>query len=322
MNAADRETQPRGLVYDIQSFSVQDGPGVRTTVFFKGCPLHCPWCHSPESQSFHKQLSWISQRCTGLGGCRSRCMEACPEKAIEAGETAKSSLTGEDMLRIHVRRELCTDCGVCTEKCYPGALSICGTEYTAQELLERVLRDRRFFRDDGGVTLSGGECLCQIEVVGQLLQLLKDEGIHTAVDTTGYAAWETVERVLPLTDLFLYDLKHMDSAKHKAATGVPNERIHENARRIACAGGKMQIRVPVIPRFNDDKENLLATARFCGELGDAVTGVQLLPYHNLGVAKHLRISDEKVMEAVPPSETFMQAAAELFRAQGVPATVH
>lgn len=316
------DTQLRGTVYDIQSFSVQDGPGVRTTVFFKGCPLHCPWCHSPESQSFKKQLSFLSQRCTGLDDCHSRCMEACPLDAIEPGETAKSSLTGEDMLRIHVKRDLCTNCGDCCARCYPGALSICGTDYTVEELVQRVLRDKMFFRDNGGITVSGGECLCQIDVVEQLLSRMKEEGVGTAVDTTGFVPWETIERILPLTDLFLYDIKHMDSAKHKAATGVPNELIHENARRIASAGGKMQIRVPVIPRFNDDKENLLATALFCRELGDAVTGVQLLPYHNLGVMKHLRISDTPVAEAVPPSEAAMAEAAELFRAQGVPATVH
>ena len=286
-----------GRVYDIQGFSVQDGPGVRTTVFLKGCPLHCPWCHSPESQAFYKQLSWINLRCQGTELCQSRCLKACTTGALERGPTRKDSKTGEDLQMVHVKRDLCDNCGECAEVCYPNALYLCGEDYTVDRMMERLLRDKPFFRKDGGVTISGGECLSQPIFTLELLKRLKAEGIHTAVDTTGFAQWKIVEQVLPYTDLFLYDLKHMDSAKHKAATGVPNEIILENARQIAAHGGKLQIRIPVIPMFNHDVENIRATAEFCKELGDAVTIVQLLPYHSMGAMKYLRISDETPVAA-------------------------
>jgi pyruvate formate lyase activating enzyme len=311
-----------GKVYDIQGFSVQDGPGVRTTVFLKGCPLHCPWCHSPESQAFYPQLSWIALRCQGTELCRSRCLQACTKGALEPGPLRKDSKTGEALRTVHVNRALCDNCGDCAAVCYPDALYICGEDYTVERMMERLRRDKPFFRGDGGVTISGGECLSQPEFTLELLRRLKAEGIHTAVDTTGFARREIVERVLPFTDLFLYDLKHMDSEKHKAATGVPNELILDNARTIAALGGKLQIRVPVIPLFNDDEENIRATAAFCRELGSAVTVVQLLPYHSMGAMKYLRISDTAPVAATPPSDGKMQKLKGIIEEYGIPARIH
>lgn len=311
-----------GRIYDIQGFSVQDGPGVRTTVFLKGCPLHCPWCHSPESQAFYPQLSWMSLRCQGTELCRSRCLQACTKGALELGAMRKDSKTGEDLQMVHVKRELCDHCGDCANVCYPGALYICGEDYSVDRMMERLLRDRPFFRNGGGVTISGGECLSQPCFTLELLKRLKVEGIHTAVDTTGFAPWKIVEQVLPYTDLFLYDLKHMDSARHKAATGVPNEIILENARQIAAHGGKLQVRIPVIPLFNHDVENIRATAEFCRELGDAVTVVQLLPYHAMGVMKYLRIGDEAPVAATPPSDEYMQKLKAIFEEYGIEARIH
>jgi pyruvate formate lyase activating enzyme len=312
-----------GRFYDIQGFSVQDGPGIRTTAFLKGCPLHCPWCHSPESQSFKPQLSWISMRCLGIDACNSRCIMACPERAIELGPKSVKPGTDEELQLIHVKRDLCTDCGLCTEKCYPEALYICGKDYTVDEIVTRLLQDRRFYeKSGGGVTISGGEALCQIDFVMEVLKRLKAEGIHTALDTTGYADWSVVERTVPYVDLYLYDIKHMDSAKHKAATGVPNEKILDNARRLAAAGKKLQIRIPVIPLFNHDEPNIRATAEFCVSLGDAVTVVQLLPYHNLGVTKYLRISDKPVAEATPPSDEYIQHLKAVMESYGLPVTIH
>jgi pyruvate formate lyase activating enzyme len=312
-----------GRFYDIQGFSVQDGPGIRTTAFLKGCPLHCPWCHSPESQSFKPQLSWISMRCLGIDACNSRCIMACPERAIELGPKSVKPGTDEELQLIHVKRDLCTDCGLCTEKCYPEALYICGKDYTVDEIVTRLLQDRRFYeKSGGGVTISGGEALCQIDFVVEVLKRLKAEGIHTALDTTGYADWSVVERTVPYVDLYLYDIKHMDSAKHKAATGVPNEKILDNARRLAAAGKKLQIRIPVIPLFNHDEPNIRATAEFCVSLGDAVTVVQLLPYHNLGVTKYLRISDKPVAEATPPSDEYIQHLKAVMESYGLPVTIH
>ena len=296
-----------GKLYDIQGFSVQDGPGVRTTAFLKGCPLRCPWCHSPESQAFYPQLSWISMRCQGTELCKERCLHACTKGALELGDTREDAVNHTELQLVHVKRDLCDNCGDCAEVCYPSALYICGKDYTVDELVARLLQDRRFYETSGGgVTISGGECLSQVDFVVEVLKRIKAEGIHTALDTTGFASWSTVEKVLPYVDLFLYDLKHMDSAKHEAVVGVPNGPILENAKKLAEAGAKMQIRIPVIPLFNNDDDNIRKTAEFCMELGDAVEVVQLLPYHNLGVTKYLRISDEPVAEATPPTDAFMQ----------------
>ena len=312
-----------GLIYDIQAFSVQDGPGIRTTVFLKGCPLHCPWCHSPESQAFYPQLSWISMRCVGTEVCEESCLKACTKNALEKGAMGVDTATQTPIQYVHVDRKLCDNCGDCVTGCYPKALYICGTRYTVEEVMQKVRPDKSFFdRSGGGVTVSGGEALSQSEFTLALLKQLKAEGFHTALDTTGFAAWNIVEKTLPYTDLYLYDLKHMDNEMHLKTVGVPNEPIKENAKRIAAAGGKMQIRIPTIPMFNDSIENMQQTAEFVKGLGDAVTVVQLLPYHNLGVAKHLRISDEVVFEATPPSDEKMQKFKDIFTNLGIPAMIH
>ncbi|MBQ1332524.1 MAG: glycyl-radical enzyme activating protein [Lachnospiraceae bacterium] len=312
-----------GRLYDIQGFSVQDGPGVRTTAFLKGCPLRCPWCHSPESQAFYKQLSWMSMRCQGVDACDNRCIKACPKEAIELGQTRKDPLTGDEIQMIHVKRDVCDNCGKCEEVCYPNALYITGKDYTVDELVTRLLQDRRFYeKSGGGVTISGGECLCQPEFTTAVFKRLKEEGIHTACDTTGFVQWEILEKTLPYVDLYLYDLKHMDSEKHKAVVGVPNDLILENAKKLAEAGGKMQIRIPTIPMFNNDEDNIRKTAQFIADLGDAVEITQLLPYHNLGVMKYLRISDEPVAEATPPTEEFMQGLKKIMEEYGIKVTIH
>ncbi|MCF0121129.1 MAG: glycyl-radical enzyme activating protein, partial [Oscillospiraceae bacterium] len=285
-------------------------------------PLRCPWCHSPESQAYYKQLSWISMRCQGTETCESRCIKACPKNAIELGDTRKDSLTGNDLQMVHVKRDLCDNCGACTEVCYPNALYICGEDYTVDTLCERLVREKPFYDDGGGVTISGGECLMQPDFVLEVLKILKANDIHTAIDTTGYVKWEIIEKILPYTDLFLYDLKHMDSKKHEAAVGVPNELILENARKIAAAGGKMQIRIPVIPQFNHDVENIRKTAEFCAEVKDAVTIIQLLPYHNLGVMKYMRISDKPVAEATPPSDEYMEKLQHIMEEYGLDVQIH
>lgn len=312
-----------GRLYDIQGFSVQDGPGIRTTAFLKGCPLRCPWCHSPESQLFTKQLSWMSMRCAGTEACEERCLKACDKDALEYGETTVSIKTQETLQLVHVKRDICDNCGKCAEVCYPGALELTGKDYTVDELVQRLLQDKPFYETSGGgVTISGGECLSQSEFTLEVLKRLKEEGIHTAVDTTGFAKWEIVESVLPYTDLFLYDLKHMDNERHQQTVGVPNDLILENAKKIAEAGGKLQIRIPVIPLFNDDEDNIRKTAEFVQSLGDAVEVVQLLPYHNLGTMKYLRISDKPVAEATPPSDEFMQKLKGIMEEYSLPVTIH
>ena len=317
------ETVLTGRVYDIQGFSVQDGPGIRTTAFLKGCPLRCPWCHSPESQAFYKQLSWIAMKCLGTEACGERCIRSCPRSALEHGAKRSDPKTGSELQMVHVKRDVCDNCGKCAERCYAGALSVCGTDYTVDELVARLLQDRSFYEHSGGgVTISGGEALCQPAFTTEVLRRLKAEGIHTALDTTGYADWKIVAATMPYTDLYLYDLKHMDSKKHLAVIKVPNEKILENARLLAENGKKLQIRIPVIPRFNEDEENIRAAGAFCAQLGDAVETVQLLPYHNLGVTKYLRISDGKAVQAVPPSDEKMQQLLHILQEYGLNVSIH
>ncbi len=312
-----------GRVYDIQGFTVQDGPGIRTTVFLKGCPLRCPWCHSPESQEFAPQLLWIALKCLGLEAC-GKCIPACGRHGIEPGRMATLASTGEQIVLPHVEREICEDCGSCASVCYPGALSVCGIDYTVEEALERVLKDRPFYeKSGGGVTVSGGEPLCQIGFTEGLLRGLTEAGVHTAVDTTGFVPYDHFERILPYTDLFLYDIKHADSAAHRSVIGVPNELILENIQRLAHDGAKLWVRIPLIPRFNDDKTNITETIRICTELGGALDVVQILPYHKLGTMKYQRLDeDAKVMEAIPHTEEEIETVRRRFEEAGLPVTVH
>jgi pyruvate formate lyase activating enzyme len=311
-----------GKTYDIQGFSVQDGPGIRTTVFLKGCPLRCPWCHSPESQDFKTELNWMSIRCLGLDGC-GKCLDACDKGAITRGPIQKNA-KDEDIAWPEVDKAKCDDCGACAASCKAGALYMCGTDRTVDEVMRRIERDKPFFDESGGgVTVSGGECLCQPEFTLELLKRCKAEGIHTAVDTTGFVPWETIARVLPYTDLFLYDLKNMDAALHKQIIGVPNELILENARKIAAHGGRLWVRIPVIPLFNDSEAHFELYGRFLADIKDAVDIVQLLPYHTMGISKHDRLlKKETVFVAEPPSDALMQARKTQLEGYGLKVRIH
>jgi pyruvate formate lyase activating enzyme len=312
-----------GKVYDIQGFSLQDGPGIRTTVFLKGCPLRCPWCHSPESQQFQAQLSWMSMKCIGVAKC-GKCLNACPKGAISPGKLVQHAATKEKIRHIHIDRAICDNCGECAAACIYKSLYICGADYTVEELFNRASKDIPFYEQSGGgVTISGGEPLCQPELTLQFLKALKQCDINTALDTTGYVPYKVLEPFLPYTDLFLYDLKHMDNERHKMATGVENKLILENAQKLAAAGAQMHIRFPIIPDFNDSEDNIRDTGLFCRSLGKAVKLVQLLPYHNLGVVKYQRIDDSKiVLEAESPSEEKIRSIKELLESLGLPVTVH
>ena len=312
------EKKLTGKLYDIQGFSVHDGPGIRTTVFLKGCPLRCPWCHSPESQEFPTELNWMEIRCTGIEKC-GRCLFACPEKVIRPGEKKISLKDDSEYTVVEIDRTKCVSCFRCADACPHNALYRCGTDYTVEEVVDRVRRDIPFFkRSGGGVTVSGGECLWQPDFTLALLKACKELDIHTAVDTTGYCKWEILESVLPYTDLFLYDLKQMDPDKHRRVIGVDNAIILENARRLALAGGKLQIRIPTIPMFNDSESSYRAFGEFLLELRDAMETVQLLPYHNLGVVKWERLGRSgPALEATPPTEEKMKGLKKLLEDMGV-----
>ena len=265
----------KGIIFDIQRNSYVDGPGTRTTVFFKGCNLRCSWCHNPESWRKEKQLLFYRDKCAHCGACR----EVCGQKEGE-----------------------CTLCGSCAAVCPNGAKQICGEEITAPELLKKLSRDRRFYdASGGGVTFSGGECMLQIEFLEQILLLCKQTGIHTAVDTAGNVPWESFEKILPYTDLFLYDIKAMDPAVHKRYTGTDNARILENLSRLLERGASLWIRIPVIPGVNDSPDEMERIKAFLRAYPKPEK-VELLPYHPMGEHKYAAVGRSAQTFAVPSSE--------------------
>lgn len=312
-----------GHIYDIQGYAVHDGPGIRSTVYTKGCPLACLWCHSPESQKHEFELGYLPIKCLGTELCEDDCIKACPEGALTRGEP-EAKLDGSGMIRkAELDRTKCTGCMKCTDACMTKALYVTGWDTTVDEVFAKVDKDKDFFKDGGGITISGGEAMAQFAFSLNLAKKLKENGYHICLDTTGFARREQYEEILPYIDLFLYDIKHMDTEMHKRLTGVGNELILDNARFIAEHGGALQIRVPVIPKLSDGAANLRATAEFCVSLGKAVELVQLLPYHATGRMKYERIGWKyKLTNVEAPDEEFMQTVLELFKSYGLPAQLH
>ena len=272
LNSPGAETQvDSGYVFDIKKYSIHDGPGIRTTVFLKGCPLVCAWCHNPESQSPEPEILIRGDRCLLCG----RCVEACPEQAI----SLKDSGSWTDPAR-------CIRCGKCSEACPADAREMVGRKMTVSEFMETVRRDRLFYEESGGgVTFSGGEPLAQGGFLLRLLEECGKEEIHRVVDTSGMADWDLLSAVAERTDLFLYDLKLMDPGAHRLHTGADNEIILENLRGLSERGSQVMVRVPVIPGVNDDDANLEAIAAFLLSL-PVVPPVRLLAFHRLTESKH------------------------------------
>jgi pyruvate formate lyase activating enzyme len=269
-----------GLIFNIQRFSVNDGPGIRTTVFLKGCPLHCRWCHNPESISSHKELILRGDRCVRCGDC----MKLCKNGAIS--EKDGTYVTS---------RELCKQCGDCTKLCYAEAREIVGYEMTVDELMREIEKDRVFFDESGGgVTFSGGEPLLQHEFLVAVLEACKRGGLDTTVDTTGFTSPTILENVSVHVDLFLYDLKTLDDDRHKEYTRVSNRFIIENLRLLSRLGKNIKVRVPVIPGVNDEPDDIREIGMFVKSLGN-ISEIQLLPYHQTGVDKYHRLGVEYKM---------------------------
>jgi pyruvate formate lyase activating enzyme len=301
-----------GTIFNIQRFSIHDGPGIRTTVFLKGCPLRCFWCHNPEGLRKPVEIQFHGARCIG---CRD-CVTACRHGAQILDERG----------RVYDRTR-CVACGDCVAVCFAEALQQAGRVVRVEEVVEEVLRDRAFYANSGGgVTLSGGEPLLQPAFALAVLAACRQAGIHTALETTTCCAWETLEPALPVTDLWMVDIKHLDPEKHRAATGVSNERILANIRRLAAAGKPVVFRIPVVPGVNDTVEEIAAIASFVRGLSalraddGAGLSLELLPFHRLAEDKYASLGlAYQAAHLAPPTRERLSALVEAARAQGIAA---
>jgi len=303
--AGSTAAQPtKGIIFNVQRFSTEDGPGVRTTVFFKGCPLRCAWCHNPEGLSPKPEVVWYRVKCQGYGDC----VMACPNGALTPAPEG-----------MRVDRGKCRGCGICARACPTGALEVLGREVSSVELAEELARDREFFvTSGGGVTFSGGECLAQPDFLFETAGRLREQGIHVALDTSGLAPRSVFEKALSLADLVLYDIKLIDPGRHRQATGADNRLILDNARLLARSGVRFWVRFPVIPGYTDDDENVRAVSEFIAREMPGVERVDFLAYNNLCEADYERLGVKFALAGrglLTPAE--MDRVVGLARAAGI-----
>jgi len=292
-----------GTIFDIRKYSIHDGPGIRTAVFFKGCPLQCSWCHNPEGRAYQPELIFRPARCILCDDC----LTICPNEAVTRQGDA-----------IQIDRSRCKVSGNCAAACNAEALQVVGWEMTVQQVMAEIESDSVFYEQSGGgVTFTGGEPFAQPRFLKDLLSTCHASSLHTTVDTSGFTPWRVLDEMRPLVDLFLYDLKLMDDARHRQWTGVSNAVILSNLRQLSEAGQKILVRIPVVPGINDDEENLRQTAEFLATLSH-VPQVELLSYHNIAEGKYAGIGREYGLKEIrPPTQEQMQASIALFRSFGL-----
>jgi pyruvate formate lyase activating enzyme len=296
-----------GIIFDIKRYAINDGPGIRTAIFFKGCPLECWWCHNPEGQSSQPQLMFRMNRCNASKAC----LEVCPKKAICWDD---GSITDW---------EACDDCGRCIEVCYAGAREMVGRIVSVNQLMEEIERDIPFYdQSRGGVTFTGGEPMFQRVFLQESLVACKEKEIHTIVDTSGNASWEGFESLFPLVDLFLYDLKLIDEIKHKQYTSVSNQMILENLQKLSRLRAHIIVRIPLIPGVNDDDENIELSASFLACL-PCLEGVELMPYHEIGLAKYQALGMEyKLIDTRPTTRQHIEELEKILIYYHLPVNMH
>lgn len=261
----------QAVIFNVQRYCLSDGPGIRTAVFFKGCPLHCLWCHNPESQSVKPQLMYYESKCTGCG----RCLGLCDARERDPDRPQYIRLTPAK----------CILCGKCVDACYQNANEVCGKTVDVDEIFHEVLADKMFYGTEGGMTLTGGEPSCQPEASLELIRRANAEGFGTVIETCGYGERAFFDRAQDLGATFYYDIKALDSDKHKRLTGVPNDRILSNLEHLFSCGATVVLRLPLIPGFNDADDDLLALAHFLKENESHYLRADIMKYHNLGMSK-------------------------------------
>ncbi len=290
----------KAKIFEIKRFAVHDGDGIRTTVFFKGCPLKCVWCHNPESIGFKPQIAFYENKCIGCGDCVSVC-PSCAHKITQEGHVFE--------------RDLCVACGKCADVCLGNALTFYGKEMTVDELLPILLEDKEFYENSGGgVTLSGGECLIQADFCAELLKVLKESDIHTAVDTCGFVSKEALDKVIPYTDIFLYDFKAFDEDVHIKCTSVSNKLILDNLKYLDNCGKKAEIRIPYVPKYNDDQMEKMG--EFLSKLNNVVK-VRVLPYHNYAGSKYKSLNIKNTLPEILPTDEEIKSAKKTIKAYGL-----
>jgi pyruvate formate lyase activating enzyme len=295
--------EPQGLIFNLMRYAVKDGPGLRTTVFLKGCPLTCAWCHNPESQEAAKELIFRSERCLGCGDC----IQACTQGALRE---QNGSLVRDEAKCLH--------CGACTQVCPSQAREMMGREYSVSQVMEEILKDRAFYEESGGgVTFSGGEPLMQLDFLEALLRCCRNENLHTVVDTSGAVPYNNIDRIRSYVDLFLYDLKCLDEQVHERLTGASNRRILGNLQKLAEAGQQMIIRLPLIPGVNDDDKSVRDLGAFVSSLPGRQE-LEILPYHDTAQEKYRLLGRRPMpLTGAPLTQERIEAIAARLQDMGI-----